>query len=88
MSPRILDGALPLAERELGRLRDDDRTLCLRAIVLSFNVDHSHDGGVRKHRRVGCATVPAGVGDDHRAVANRQLRAVIFTDSNTLNEAE
>jgi hypothetical protein len=70
MPPRILDRALALAERELRRLRDDGRARSLCLVVLSVHVGYSHGDRVRNGCRVRRSTVPAGVGDDYRSVAD------------------
>jgi hypothetical protein len=41
VSPGIADGALPLAEREFGRLHQDDSTLIGGPVAQRLHVDHA-----------------------------------------------
>lgn len=80
MPPRIDDSALPLSEGELSRLQDDRCALSRCLVALGLNVVYSRRDGMRNHSGVGRSTDSACVGDDHRPVANGQLRTVVFAD--------
>jgi len=86
--PRILHGELALTKRKLGRLHDHSRAFPQSLLPLSLHVGHPHRDGVRNHCGVWRSAVPASVSDDHSSVANGQLRAVVFTDTYLLDEAE
>lgn len=88
MPPRILHGELALTKRKLGRLHDHSRAFPQSLLPVSLHVSHPHRDGVRNHCGVWRSAVPASVSDDHSSVANGQLRAVVFTDTYLLDEAE
>ena len=85
---RVLDGVLALAVLEVGRLHDDARAVRAGALAVGTRVLDAHGHRVRDLARARRPALAADVADDHGAVAEAQLRAVVLADPHALGEAE
>jgi len=88
MPEGILGFVLGLAILKVGRFHDDASAVCPSLLAVGPRVLHSHHHRVGHLVWSGRTAVPAHISDDHRAVAHAQLRAVVLTDTDPLNETE
>ena len=84
----ILGRVLSLAVFEVSRLLEDARAVRPGPFAVGVHVIHADSHRVRHLTRAGRAAVAADVGDDHRAVAESELRAMVLADADALGEPE
>src|ERR1700691_1123821 len=84
----VLGGVLPLAVREVGRLLDDASTVLAGALTVRVRIVYTHHHRVRGLARPRRSAVVADITENHRAIANAQLRAVVLAYLHTLDNPE
>jgi len=85
---RVFRRVLPLAVFEVGRFHQNPRAVRPGAFAVSVDVVHPHHHRMRHLTGPRGAALLANVADDDRAVAEAELRAVVFADPHPLDKAE
>ena len=85
---RILDDVLPFAEGKVGRIAYDPCSVVAGAGAMRASVLDTHHDGVRRAFTRGRAAIASGVRDDHGAVAEAKLGAVVLADPDPFDKAK
>ena len=88
MTDRVLRGVLAFAVLEVGRLHEDAGAVRAGVLAVGVRVVHAHHHRMRRLTRTRRPAIMAHVADDHRSVAERELRAVVLADLHALDEPE
>src|SRR2546429_6244104 len=82
----VLGVVLPFSVLEILRLHEDSGTLLPSVLAVSACVLHPDHHGVGDLARSRRPAIVANVADDHRSVANSQLRAVVLSNLHALRK--
>jgi len=84
----VLGGELPFAVLEVGRFQQNPCAVGPGTLAVRTRIVHAHHHRVRDLAGPGRPAIITHVADDHRAVSEPELRAVVLADAHAFDEPE